>query len=124
MFMHDLFTPWHLLLILAVVLLVLGPKRLPGAARSIGNGMREFKDSLSSTFDSSDDDDDESSTAHALGKGVREFKDSVTEKFDGSDESDETATPSAKQTADAKETADVVHVADVDEPVGAGTSDS
>jgi sec-independent protein translocase protein TatA len=38
--------PTHLILILAVVLLVLGPKRLPGAGRALGQGLREFKSSI------------------------------------------------------------------------------
>ena len=38
--------PLELLVILIVALLVLGPKRLPEAARSVGRGMRELKDSL------------------------------------------------------------------------------
>ena len=36
----------ELLVVLFVVLLVLGPKRLPGLGRSLGGGMREFKDSI------------------------------------------------------------------------------
>ncbi len=36
-----------LILILVVALLVFGPKRLPEMGRSLGKGMREFKDSLS-----------------------------------------------------------------------------
>jgi sec-independent protein translocase protein TatA len=36
----------HLLLLLAVALLVLGPKRLPEAARSIGRGLRDFKSAV------------------------------------------------------------------------------
>jgi len=36
-----------LILILIVALLVFGPKRLPEMGRSLGKGMREFKDSLS-----------------------------------------------------------------------------
>jgi sec-independent protein translocase protein TatA len=39
--------PTHLILILAVVLLVLGPKRLPAAGRALGQGLREFKGSIS-----------------------------------------------------------------------------
>jgi sec-independent protein translocase protein TatA len=35
------------MLILLVVLLVFGPKRLPEMGRSLGRGMREFKDSIS-----------------------------------------------------------------------------
>jgi sec-independent protein translocase protein TatA len=36
-----------LILILVVALLVFGPKRLPEMGRSLGRGMREFKDSVS-----------------------------------------------------------------------------
>ena len=43
-----------LLVILLVLLLVFGPKRLPEMGRSLGRGMREFKDSITGK-----DDDDE-----------------------------------------------------------------
>jgi len=42
---------WELLILGVVVLLVFGPKRLPEMGRSLGRGMREFKDSISSTKD-------------------------------------------------------------------------
>ncbi len=38
--------PMEIILVLAIALLVLGPKKLPEAGRSIGRGMREFKESL------------------------------------------------------------------------------
>jgi sec-independent protein translocase protein TatA len=37
----------ELVIVLVVALIVLGPKRLPEVGRSLGNGLREFKDSLS-----------------------------------------------------------------------------
>ena len=43
MFISDILQPTHLILLLAVALLVLGPKRLPDAARSLGRGLRDFK---------------------------------------------------------------------------------
>jgi sec-independent protein translocase protein TatA len=46
--------PLELLVILAVALIVLGPQRLPEAARSVGRGMRELKESLQGV----EDDDD------------------------------------------------------------------
>jgi sec-independent protein translocase protein TatA len=46
--------PLELLVILVVALIVLGPQKLPEAARSVGRGMRELKDALSS--DNDDDD--------------------------------------------------------------------
>ncbi len=39
-------SPWELLILLLVVLLVFGPKRLPEMGRSLGKGMREFKSSI------------------------------------------------------------------------------
>jgi sec-independent protein translocase protein TatA len=39
--------PLHILLLLVVVLLVFGAKRLPEIGRSLGEGMRGFKDSIS-----------------------------------------------------------------------------
>jgi sec-independent protein translocase protein TatA len=48
-------SPWELLILLAFILLLFGPKRLPEMGRSLGKGMREFKDSISGK----DDDRDE-----------------------------------------------------------------
>jgi sec-independent protein translocase protein TatA len=36
-------SPWHVLILLVVVLLMFGAKRLPGSARSLGQAMRIFK---------------------------------------------------------------------------------
>jgi sec-independent protein translocase protein TatA len=38
--------PLELVIILVVVLVIFGPKRLPDLGRSLGKGMREFKDSV------------------------------------------------------------------------------
>jgi TatA/E family protein of Tat protein translocase len=38
--------PTEAVAVLVLALLVLGPKRLPSAARSLGQGMREFKDAI------------------------------------------------------------------------------
>jgi sec-independent protein translocase protein TatA len=45
----------ELLLLGLVVLLVFGPKRLPEMGRSMGRGMREFKDSISGSGHDGDD---------------------------------------------------------------------
>ena len=50
--------PMELVIVLVIALIVLGPKRLPEAGRSIGNGMREFKDSLAGNSRDDDDDDE------------------------------------------------------------------
>ena len=47
-----------LIVILAIALIVLGPKKLPEVGRSIGKGMREFRDSLSGESDRRDDDEE------------------------------------------------------------------
>jgi sec-independent protein translocase protein TatA len=39
--------PLELFVILAIALLVVGPKKLPGLGRSLGSGLREFKETLS-----------------------------------------------------------------------------
>ena len=46
---------WELLILLLVLLLVFGPKRLPEMGRQLGRGMREFKDSVTGK-DGPDDD--------------------------------------------------------------------
>ena len=50
------FSIWQIAIVLVIALLVFGPKRLPELGRSLGNGMREFKDSI--TGDSKDEDED------------------------------------------------------------------
>ena len=45
-----------LIVVLVIVLLILGPKRLPGLGKSLGTGMREFKDSI--TGESKDEDEE------------------------------------------------------------------
>jgi sec-independent protein translocase protein TatA len=39
-------TPWHIVLLLLIALLLFGGKRLPEIGRSLGHGMREFKDAV------------------------------------------------------------------------------
>ena len=48
--------PLELLIVLGIVLMIFGPKRLPALGRQLGAGMREFKDSV--TGKSEDDDED------------------------------------------------------------------
>jgi sec-independent protein translocase protein TatA len=47
--------PLEIVIILIIALIVFGPKRLPELGRSMGRGLREFKNSL--TTDKDDDDD-------------------------------------------------------------------
>ena len=48
--------PMEVVLVLAIALIVLGPKKLPEAARSVGKGLREFKESVSGVGDDDEDD--------------------------------------------------------------------
>jgi sec-independent protein translocase protein TatA len=48
------FSLWQIAIVLVIALIVFGPKRLPELGKSLGTGMREFKDSI--TGKSSDDD--------------------------------------------------------------------
>jgi sec-independent protein translocase protein TatA len=41
----------ELMIVLVIALMVLGPKKLPDAGRSLGRGMREFKDSIAGKTD-------------------------------------------------------------------------
>ncbi len=43
----DILQPTHLLFVLVIALLVLGPKRLPEVGRSLGRGLRDFRSALS-----------------------------------------------------------------------------
>jgi sec-independent protein translocase protein TatA len=42
----DILQPTHLLLILVVALLVLGPKRLPEVGRAVGRGLHDFRSAI------------------------------------------------------------------------------
>lgn len=48
----------ELIVILVIALLVLGPKKLPEVGKSLGKGMREFKDSLSNANPFDEDEDE------------------------------------------------------------------
>ena len=63
--------PLELLIVLGIVLLIFGPKRLPGLGRQLGSGMREFRDSIRGKADEDDDgadDDSRREASAALGR--------------------------------------------------------
>ena len=51
--------PMELIIVLVIALIVLGPKRLPEVGRSVGRGMREFKESLTADRRGDEDDDED-----------------------------------------------------------------
>jgi sec-independent protein translocase protein TatA len=55
--------PLELIIVLVIALLVFGPKKLPELGRSLGSGMREFKESI--TGGDKDDDDEPPKLAKA-----------------------------------------------------------
>jgi sec-independent protein translocase protein TatA len=90
--------PMEIAVIAVIALLVLGPSRLPEAARSLGKGMKEMRDSFSGAMDDDDDDD------LALDEADEEdFDDSLYAPEDGIDEDaepggDETETETETET--------------------------
>jgi sec-independent protein translocase protein TatA len=48
--------PMEIVLVLVIALLVLGPKKLPDAAKSVGKSMREFKNAITDADPRRDDD--------------------------------------------------------------------
>jgi sec-independent protein translocase protein TatA len=55
--MFNSIGPTELIIVLVIVLIIFGPKRLPGLGKQLGSGMREFKESIAGK-DRDDDDDD------------------------------------------------------------------
>jgi sec-independent protein translocase protein TatA len=68
--------PLELIIVLVIALVVFGPKRLPDLGRSLGTGMREFKDSI--TGSSKDDDDDPSALTAARADDPAQPDDAVS----------------------------------------------
>jgi sec-independent protein translocase protein TatA len=63
--------PTELIIVLVIVLLIFGPKRLPGLGKQLGSGMREFKDSITGKGGKDDDetsDDMRAQASNALGR--------------------------------------------------------
>jgi sec-independent protein translocase protein TatA len=57
--------PTELIIVLVIVLVIFGPKRLPGLGRSLGSGMKEFRDSVTGKASDHDDEDDDDSREQA-----------------------------------------------------------
>ena len=49
--------PMELVIVLVIALIILGPKRLPEAGKSLGRGMREFKNSIAGMSHTDEDDE-------------------------------------------------------------------
>ncbi len=65
--------PLEIVIVLVIVLVIFGPKRLPDLGRSLGKGMREFKDSVTGK-----DDDHELPSPEAKSEPVHAEKSEAT----------------------------------------------
>jgi sec-independent protein translocase protein TatA len=68
--------PLELIIVLVIALVVFGPKRLPDLGKSLGTGMREFKESI--TGNSKDDDDEPSELTPAPSEDPAKPDDAVS----------------------------------------------
>lgn len=70
----------EILIVLVIVLVVFGPKRLPELGRSMGKGIREFRGSITGKDDDDEDDEDlrlERSQAEAKAQSVESVEGEV-----------------------------------------------
>lgn len=72
--------PLELAIILLIVLVIVGGKRLPQLGRQVGGGVKEFKDSVTSRTDKQWDDADD---GHAEAQAALGRPESETEPLDG-----------------------------------------
>ena len=63
--MFNNLTGWHLIIILAVVLLLFGAPKLPGLARSVGQSMRIFRSEVKTMKQEGDDGEGAATAADA-----------------------------------------------------------
>ncbi len=78
--------PLELAIVLIIALVIFGPKRLPDLGRSLGHGMREFKDSITGKDDDDDDADRPEIDRTAADSGSdRTARDSSSERTTASD---------------------------------------
>ena len=69
MFIRDLLQPWHLLIVLAIILLVFGPGKLSGLGSALGSSIRDFKKATR------EDDDDVPAGAKTANGNVKSVAD-------------------------------------------------
>lgn len=68
--------PWHIIVLVAVLILLFGAKRLPGAARSLGRSLRIMKAETKGLVDEPEPDDlDEKADAQAGRRPLRQEPD-------------------------------------------------
>ena len=71
----NVLRPWHIIILVAVLILLFGAKRLPGAARSLGRSLRIIKAETRGLVDEPEPDDlDEKAEAQAERRPLRDRK--------------------------------------------------
>jgi TatA/E family protein of Tat protein translocase len=70
-FIDNILQPTHLIVVLGIMLLVLGPKRLPEVGRAIGRGIHDMKSAI---------DDVKPSRAGLLGTSETEVPDAAADR--------------------------------------------
>ncbi|MGC9512463.1 MAG: Sec-independent protein translocase subunit TatA/TatB [Fidelibacterota bacterium] len=68
------FGPWELIIILVIVLLIFGPKKLPELAKGLGKGLREFKKAahdVKDELENAGDEEEENQAGKSTGKDNR-----------------------------------------------------
>lgn len=91
-------SPMEIAVIAVIALLVLGPSKLPEAARALGKGMKEMRDSFSGAMDDDEDDDDDDLALDddEEDESLYASEDEIDE--DAEDEIDEDAEPDGDET--------------------------
>ncbi len=79
--------PLELAIVAIIALIIFGPKRLPELGRSIGDGLREFRSSVSG--ENRDDDDDDDDLPPTIDDGVAEEEPADAEPADAAEPADE-----------------------------------
>ena len=101
----------ELLLLLAIALIVIGPKKLPDLAKSLGRAMREFKKATNEFKETIQIDEDLSDVKKAFDGLGEDIKDSISPKKDSAefkqpDESASAESPVDQKDKDAKDAVD------------------
>jgi sec-independent protein translocase protein TatA len=115
----DILQPTHLLFVLVVALLVLGPKRLPEAGRALGKGIRDFRTAISGEDDRSDALTTQAAPApppEAVVPPATAPTPQAVESTPGP--SDATAEPAETQPAETAHQQETAHEAETVHPVG------
>jgi sec-independent protein translocase protein TatA len=69
--LSNIFQPTHLIIVLVVALVILGPRRLPEAGRALGQGLKEFKSSIGPTHDDDSSEHPISAALHSTPEASR-----------------------------------------------------